>query len=192
MQVGFESEATNLTRDDLEGDKDAFVRDRKREATVRVRADAQALPELAGESVSGVRLSGDGRHVIGTVRDRNTGLDQIIVVDRDADGDGAFDEPDAVRTTEMSRSLSSSPGDAPSRFPAISADGRFVAFVSLAGNIGNFVPSPNAIHWHVLLHDRDSDENGVFDERPVTSTALDLRLQSLELAQSWLTSSRRR
>lgn len=183
--VAFESEATNLTEGSSpEGGEDAFVRDLGREATARVRADGDAYPEFAGESLRGPRISGDGRHVVGTVLDRDGGIDQIVVVDRDAEGDGDFDEPGDSRTTEVSRGLSGAPGNRPSRFPDISADGRFVAFVSLAGNIGNFAEGrPDDVHWHVLLHDRDSDGNGMLDEQTVNSHALDVRFTG-ELAQA--------
>lgn len=45
--------------------------------------------------------------------------------------------------------------------PAISADGRFVAFISWATNL---VPGDTNGFPDVFVHDRDADENGLFDE----------------------------
>ncbi|MEZ6135734.1 MAG: Ig-like domain-containing protein [Pirellulaceae bacterium] len=55
--------------------------------------------------------------------------------------------------------------------PAMSDDGRFIAFVSYATNLTEKPiesgPSPN-----VFLHDRDADENGIFDEAGGVSSRL--------------------
>ncbi|HET6163444.1 MAG TPA: hypothetical protein VFG37_07225 [Planctomycetota bacterium] len=45
--------------------------------------------------------------------------------------------------------------------PSISADGRFVAFASYAGNL---IPVDHNRALDVFVHDRDPDGNGVFDE----------------------------
>jgi Tol biopolymer transport system component len=64
-------------------------------------------------------------------------------------------------TVRVSIDSSGIESDGDSYAPAISGDGRFVAFHSAATNLvsGDF----NG-RWDVFLHDRDPDENGIFDE----------------------------
>lgn len=57
-----------------------------------------------------------------------------------------------------------------SPLPAFSADGRFLVFNSKAGNLIAGGTSPG--RWHVYLHDRDADMDGVFDENAQTATML--------------------
>ncbi|PQP33417.1 hypothetical protein C6A37_13015, partial [Desulfobacteraceae bacterium SEEP-SAG9] len=82
--------------------------------------------------------------------------------DRDTDEDGVFDEAGAISTIRVSISSSGIQGNDISRPSGISKDGRFVAFYSFANNL--VVPDDN--HWYqdVFVHDRDTDEDGVFDE----------------------------
>ena len=59
----------------------------------------------------------------------------IFLRDRDTDADGIFDEAGAVSTTRLSLGPSAAQADGPSSSPVISADGRYVAFVSTATNL---------------------------------------------------------
>ncbi len=71
--------------------------------------------------------------------------------------------------TRMSVSTDGSAGVGRSDAPVITHDGRFVAFISTAANLDP--DSADAAHAaDVFLHDRDTDGNGVFDERDGTST----------------------
>jgi Tol biopolymer transport system component len=54
------------------------------------------------------------------------------------------------------------PADGASQSPSISADGRYVAFMTTATNLG---PRQTTRERHVVVVDRDPDGNGVFDER---------------------------
>lgn len=65
--------------------------------------------------------------------------------DRDADGDGVFDEPDGIATTLVSLNSTGN-----SLSPSISADGRFVAFFSDAPL------DPSEPAGGVFVHDRQS------------------------------------
>jgi Tol biopolymer transport system component len=93
-------------------------------------------------------------------RDTNDSID-IFVRDRDPDGDGRLDAGGAVVTTRMSVSSSGAQSNGDSIWPAMSTDGRFVAFVSSASNLvqgdANGLPD-------VFVRDRDPDGNGLFDE----------------------------
>ncbi len=89
--------------------------------------------------------------------------DLIEVHDRDPDGNGVFDEPCSPCPTNSIVSVSSagSVTNGPSRRPAISDDGRFVAFDSSGNNLA--VNDTNFLR-DVFVHDRDADANGMFDE----------------------------
>ena len=70
----------------------------------------------------------------------------------------------------MRVSVDSSGGQAiaASGYAALSADGRFVAFTSMAANL-----APCAMqHLQCFVHDRDVDADGVFDEPGQISTRL--------------------
>jgi hypothetical protein len=86
-------------------------------------------------------ISGNGRYVVFAsaatnlvAGDTNAAAD-IFLRDRDTDGDGIFDEPGAVATTRLNLGPSAAQADAWSISPVISADGRYVAFLSMATNL---------------------------------------------------------
>src|SRR5436190_8530907 len=91
-------------------------------------------------------MSADGRYVVfastasNLVAGDTNGVEDIFLRDRDTDADGIFDEAGAVSTIRVSLGPSAAQADGPSRDPVISADGRFVAFVSTATNL---VPGAN-------------------------------------------------
>lgn len=138
--VSFQSQASNFFAGDSE-DKDVFVKDLYSGALVRAttRADGSAptSPELASATtLLRSSLSADGRHVaFSTYRvlapgDSNGRID-IYVRDLVT---GALDL--------VSSNGADQPGDDHSQFPAISANGRYVAYNSTAGNlVPNFTPS---------------------------------------------------
>jgi Ca2+-binding RTX toxin-like protein len=92
------------------------------------------------------------------------GVHDIFVHDRDADGDGVFDEPGAIATRRVSVSSTGAQGNHWSFGPSLSADGRFVAFSSAS----NLVPGDT--NCSVFIHDRDADGDGVFDEPGAIAT----------------------
>lgn len=71
---------------------------------------------------------------------------QVYVLDRDADDNGRFDEPDGT-TLSLASAVAGDTGliagDGPSSSPAISADGHLVAFVSRASNL-QMIQAPGA------------------------------------------------
>src|SRR6185436_11667315 len=80
---------------------------------------------------------------------------QIVVRDRDADGNGIYDEPGGVSTDVVSVSGTGEVADGASESAEISADGRYVAFRSLATNL---VPGDLNETWDVFWHDRVTGE----------------------------------
>jgi aryl-alcohol dehydrogenase (NADP+) len=76
----------------------------------------------------------------------------VFVRDRDPDGNGIFDEGNGV-TTRVSVDSNGGEGDSHSYWPSLSADGRFVAFESVADDL--VVKPANGI-FDVHLHERAS------------------------------------
>lgn len=120
------------------------------------------LPEAApndGPSTEPM-LSRDGRFLV--FRTESTMLmpagaapGQIALRDRDADGNGVFDEPGGVTIHVVSVSSFGEPGNGPSSDAQISADGQIVVFRSAATNL---VPDDTNEAADVFLHDRQSGE----------------------------------
>ncbi|WP_257385958.1 Ig-like domain repeat protein [Tahibacter caeni] len=131
--VSFESQASNFFAGDG-NDKDVFVKDLYSGALVRAttlaNGAAPSSPELAFATTAlRSSLSADGRYVaFATYRilapgDTNGRVD-VYVKDL---ASGALDL--------VSSNGADQPGDNHSQFPALSADGRYVAYLSTAGNL---------------------------------------------------------
>jgi Tol biopolymer transport system component len=105
--VAFVSSATNLVPDDTNGFGDVFVRDLVAEKTVRVSVATDGTQGDGDSGYWGIDISPDGRYVVFATDavlepgDRND-IQDIYLHDRDADEDGVFDEPGAIRTERMS------------------------------------------------------------------------------------------
>ena len=186
--VAFDSEAEDLAQDDSNGDRDVFVHDRDADedgifdedepdaiktVLVSVRSDGTQAQFEPGEDFPqsiNPSMSADGRFVAfestaTNLDDRDTAGDRdIFVHDRDTDGDGVFDELGAIATQLVSVNQ-----DGDSINPVISADGRYVAFESETTII---VPGSTNTISDIFMHDRDTDENGVFDEPGTIATQL--------------------
>ena len=86
-------------------------------------------------------ISDDGRYVVfgsyasDLVEGDTNGRSDIFVHDRDTDDDGVFDEAGAISTERVSVSSSETQSDGYSSSPSISADGRYVVFLSEARNL---------------------------------------------------------
>jgi HYR domain-containing protein/IPT/TIG domain-containing protein/WD40 repeat protein len=155
--IAFRSDATNLVSGDTNAATDIFVRDRTSSTIVRVSVD------MAGVQANGpsfqVAISGDGRFVafesLATnliASDTNAASD-VFVRDRDADGNTTFDEPGGVATTRVSVSSLGMAANDNSGAPALSSDGRYVAFQSDATNL---VSADTNSVTDVFVHDRQT------------------------------------
>jgi Tol biopolymer transport system component len=119
--VAFESTAANLVPGDTNGSSDVFVRDRSTGTTWRASRSSAGV-QGNGWSFSAA-ISGDGRYVSFTSQASN-------LVAGDTDGfDDVFVRDRTARTTQLV-SVPMIAVEADGDDPAISADGRFVAFVS--------------------------------------------------------------
>jgi len=172
--VVFDSDACDLIPGDcvVTGDtnnaRDIFVRDRLLGTTKRMsvgpngeQGNATACFGTTFGS-SSPSISADGRYVAFTSAasnfvpgDTNSACD-AFVRDRDADGNGIFDEPQSGATTVTRVTLGPGgvQGNGDSGLPAISADGRIVVFASAATNL---VPNDTNLFC-------DNDYNGTFTE----------------------------
>jgi Tol biopolymer transport system component len=127
--VAFASMSSNLVEGDLNGWKsDVFVRDRRTGTTERVSVDSAGHE---GNDMSGLpRISADGRYVAfasyasNLVDEDSNGFPDIFLFDR---------ETRATRRISVGEAGNQANG--PSFCPAISADGRHVAFGSEASNL---------------------------------------------------------
>ena len=127
-RVGFASAATNLVEDDANGERDIFVRDVIKQTTVRVSVASDGTEaDGASEKPS---MSGSGRlivfasHATNLVPGDTNGFEDIFLHDL-ASGE----------TRRISLGLAGAEPDGDSSLPRISANGRYVAFLSLARNL---------------------------------------------------------
>lgn len=147
--VAFETDAANLINNDNNMATDVFVRDRNAEITLRA-SEAVAGTQGDGDSADDAAVSSDGRFV--AFRSGATNLvngdtnqrDDIFVFDRDT---GAIERVSVNSAGEEANAISAQ--------SSISDDGRFVAFVSLASNLGMNDDTNGTAD--IFVHDRDLD-----------------------------------
>ncbi|MGD8357149.1 MAG: PKD domain-containing protein [Lysobacterales bacterium] len=144
--VAFWSYANNLVSSDTNGVPDVFVHDRDTGATERV---SVASDGTQGNSYSYYpSISADGRYVAfwsyasNLVNSDINGVPDVFVHDR------------ATGLTErVSVAIICTQSNSSSVYPSISADGRYVAFWSIANNL---VSSDTNGQYDVFVHDRDT------------------------------------
>ena len=132
--VVLNSQARNLVPRDTNDRWDVFVRDRTTGQTTRVSvtsngAQAQAGPDPFGGSTQGA-ISANGRYVVFVSDAPN-----LVAGDTNRTRDIFLHDRSTGATTRVSVSSSGRQANGYSEFPAISADGRFVAFQSLSTNL---------------------------------------------------------
>lgn len=126
--VEFRSFATNLVTGDTNGTGDTFVHDRQTGQTTRVSVST-AGQQANAESLYGC-ISADGRFVA-----FSSAASNLVAGDANGCEDVFVRDLQTGQTERVSLSNAGAEGTAASRVPAISGDGRFVAFQSLAGNL---------------------------------------------------------
>ena len=126
--VAFVSAANNLVAGDTNGVGDIFVYDRQTRATTRVSVSSAANQGNA-DSVT-PSLSADGRYVAFASQASN-----LVTGDTNRTSDVFVRDRQTGATTRVSVGSSGTQGNNSSREPSFSADGRFVAFTSQAGNL---------------------------------------------------------
>ena len=180
--VVFSSIAATLVPEDAESSKDVYLRDRDTDADGVLdepgAVDTTLVTHLPGSEEDWKTnefptITPDGRFLVwqstaqGWVPgDANRAAD-IYLRDRDADGDGVYDEGVDLTTTRLSIGLAGADADHESQEPAISDSGRFVTFSSQASNL---VKNDTNGARDIFVVDRDRDKDGIFDEVGTTST----------------------
>ena len=144
--VAFFSSATNLVLDDINGSADIFVHDIETGNTSRVSLNAAGVE--ANSSSQDPAISGDGRYVAFSSNASN-------LVSGDTNGRRDIFVKDRVtgETTRASISSGGDESDGASDFPAISGNGRYVAFHSDATNL---VADDTNSATDVFVHDRQT------------------------------------
>jgi Tol biopolymer transport system component len=149
QHVAFQSLASNLIPEDTNGCRDVFVADRHG-AVTRVSVNSGNGQGDDGSGLNSVSISSDGRCVAfdscatNLVDDDTNGQWDIFVRDRLLD-----------LTERVSVSSSGEEGNNKSDRPAVSSDGRYVAFESVASNL---VPDDMNERFDVFVHDRQTGE----------------------------------
>ena len=159
--VAFASDASNFAAGDVPGTSDVFVRDRLTGTTELISRDAAGFP--AGGGSAAPSISADGRFVAfrsfsdRLVPDGNPNFfDHIYVFDRRR---ASIERVDVASDGTL--------GDGGAFNLAISADGRFVAFDSPAGNL---VEGDGDQAHDVFVHDRRTGKTEGISTRVPTDT----------------------
>jgi Tol biopolymer transport system component len=142
--VAFYSSATNLVSGDTNEVFDIFVRDRQGGTTERVSVDSSGV-QADGESEV-PSISADGRYVAFQSLATN-----LVPGDTNGSWDIFVRDRQGGTTERVSVDSTGGQGDGNSYYPAISADGRYVAFYSLATKL---VPGDKNRSADVFVHDR--------------------------------------
>jgi tricorn protease-like protein len=144
--VAFASDASNLVGGDTNDYADVFVRDRKTGSTSRVSlSSAGVQPNADSEWPS---ISADGRFVAFESFASN------VVANDDNDYTDVFvRDRETGKTRRVSVTSGGTEGNGQSIWASISADGRFVAFMSQASNLAGGDTNGT---WDVFVHDRET------------------------------------
>jgi Tol biopolymer transport system component len=142
--VAFDSFATNLVSGDTNGASDVFVRERTTGRTSRVSVNSAGV-EANADSFS-PSISADGG-VVAFASDASG----LVTGDHNRSGDVFVHDRRTGQTSRVSVASDGAQGNGDSFSPAISANGRFVAFVSGATNL---VRGDTNGATDVFVHDR--------------------------------------
>ena len=172
--VGFASAAQNLVENDTNLQSDVFlaracVREGRNCTAARIHISMASGGGAANGGSFSPALDYDGRYVAfysfgsNLVAADTNGVADIFVRDTCIGAPGGC----VQKTVHVSVSSSGGEGDGGSFGPALTPDGRFVAFRSAASNLvdndGNGVDD-------IFVHDRDADADGIFDEPGAIAT----------------------
>src|SRR6476469_5059900 len=141
--VAFLSNSTNLVPGDTNNNYDIFVRDLFTNTTTRVSVDSAG--NQANRYSSPPSISADGRFVA-----FSSDASNIVPGDTNNTGDIFVRDLLTNTTTRVSVDSAGNPGNSNSFYPSISADGRFVAFLS---NATNLVPGDTNNQTDIFVRD---------------------------------------
>lgn len=145
--VAFESNASNLVVGDSNGFTDIFVHDRQTGVNTRVSVHSSGL-QGNGHSENAA-ISADGRYVAFLSSASN-----LVAGDSNNQTDIFVHDRNTGVTSRVSVATGGGQSNGSSSYPAISGDGRYVAFASVATNL---VASDTNSLQDVFIHDRNSN-----------------------------------
>jgi Tol biopolymer transport system component len=147
--VAFNSAADNFVPPggDTNGREDVFVHDRQTGVTKRVSVDSSGV-EGNSKSWEG-SISTDGRYAA-----FSSEADNLVPGDTNLSPDIFVYDRQTGRTERVSMDSSGAEGNSGSWGPALSADGRYVTFASLAKNL---VSGDTNSNGDIFVHDRQTD-----------------------------------
>jgi hypothetical protein len=147
----FASDADNLVNDDTNAVKDVFVHDRQTGQTSRASvASGGVQANGASYALYGTSISADGRFVTFA-----SYADNLVSGDTNAMEDIFVHDLQTGQTSRVSIASDGSQGNGQSSGPAISADGRYVAFYSEADNL---VSNDTNDSFDIFVHDRQTGQ----------------------------------
>lgn len=160
--VAFDSLAANLVISDTNGVQDVFVHDRQTGQTSRVSLASDGAQ--ANGASDQPALSADGRYVAFV-----SAADNLVTGDTNGSDDIFVHDRQTGQTVRVSVNKEGGQGSewGNAANPAISGNGRFVAF-----DVDGVLTADDSPNFRdVFVHDRDESGNGVFDEAGDIQTA---------------------
>jgi len=149
--VAFESKASNLVSGDTNGEQDIFVHDRQTGQTTRVSVASDGTQARSGTIYGSLSpsISADGRYVA-----FHSYATNLVSGDTNLSSDVFVHDRQTGQTTRVSVASDGTQANNLSAHPSISADGRYVAFVSFANNL----VSGDTGYVDVFVHDRQTGQ----------------------------------
>jgi Tol biopolymer transport system component len=141
--VVFYSAASDLVSGDTNGVLDVFLRDTQTNTTTRISVASDGT-QANGNSLNPA-ISADGRYVV-----FQSDATNLVTGDTNGKSDIFLHDTQTGTTTRVSVDSSGTEGNNPSHNPAISADGRYIAFDSAASNL---VSGDTNVAYDIFLHD---------------------------------------
>jgi Tol biopolymer transport system component len=142
--VVFQSLATNLYANDINGTWDVFVRDRTAGTTTRVNVSSAGVGANSNSLDLQATISSDGRYVA-----FDSNADNLVPSDTNQSSDVFVRDLTRSTTTRVSvEQFGTQAAGGFSRSPAISSDGRYIAFLSIANNL---VGGDTNAQWDVFV-----------------------------------------
>ncbi len=139
--VAFESWANNLVPGDTNGHKDIFVKDTQTGAITMVSTDSSG--NQGDNDSSRPSISQDGRYVAFISLASN-----LVPGDTNNTADIFVKDTQTGTTSRISTDSNGNQSNNQSDYPSISADGKYVAFRSIATNL---VPGDTSTNWQIFL-----------------------------------------
>lgn len=148
--VAFVSKANNYVPGDTNNVVDYFVRDRQTGQTKRISVTSNGAQGTGFPLYMGSSINADGRYIA-----FSSDFTDLITGDNNNSSDVFVHDMQTGETKRVSVSGTGVEGNDLSRYPSISADGRYVAFESSSTN---FAANDTNTYIDIFVHDRQTGE----------------------------------